>query len=58
MEGSILVYDDNSFLSIPSVWIQDPIVCHFLGIIIFIGVWGHFLIYIHITIFTTQQVIL
>ena len=36
-EGSILGNNDNSLLSIPSAWPQEPMICQFWGIIIYIG---------------------
>ena len=46
-EDFILVKNDNSVLSVPSAWPEEPIICQFLGIIIYIGVYGvcfrHFL---------------
>ena len=46
-EGSLLVNNGNSFLSIATAWTQEPILCPLLGIIIYIGVCGicarHFL---------------
>ena len=40
--GFILVNNDNYFLSIPSVRPQEHIICNFLGITIYIGVYGTF----------------
>ena len=39
---SILVNNDNSIFSIPSPWQQEPIICQFSGIIIYIGVYESF----------------
>ena len=42
MGGSILVNNDNSFISIPTAWPQESIICQILGIMIYIGVHGPF----------------
>ena len=42
MWDSMLVNDDNSFLSILSTWPQELIICHFFKIIIYVCVYGHF----------------
>ena len=41
-EGHILVNNDDSFPFVPSAWPQEPTICQFLGIIIYIGVYGVF----------------
>ena len=41
-KGYILVNNDISFLSIPSAWAQEPMICQFLGIIVYTGVYVAF----------------
>ena len=42
MGGSILINNDTSFLSIPTAWPQESLICQILGIMIYIGVCGSF----------------
>ena len=49
-EGSIPLNNGNSFLSIPSDRPQESIICQFLGIIIYISVYGAYVLH-----FLTRQ---
>ena len=40
--GSILVNNDNSYIYIPSALPQEPMICQFMGIIIYIDDYGEF----------------